>query len=283
MTAQRVAVVTDSTASLPAHVVAESRLTVVPLQVVVDGRSLAEGLEITSAEVAEALLDSRPVTTSRPSPTTFAETYRSLGAREVVSVHLSGELSGTVGAARVASREVEADGITVRVVDSRSLGLGLGFAARAGSRAAASGAGVDEVARVAATCAYDSLLWLYVDTLEYLHRGGRIGTAAALLGSALSVKPLLHLVDGRVEALERVRTASRALARLEELVVAAAGERTVDIGVQHLGARERAGQLTERLRARLPGVRDVYLEEVGAVVGAHAGPGVVGVVMAPAV
>ena len=276
------AVVTDSTAYLPDRLVVEQGLVVVPLQVVIDGRSLAEGVEVGSREVAEALAARQPVTTSRPAPAAFAQTYREAGTARVVSVHLSGDLSGTVGAAQVAAREVAADGIAVDVVDSRSLGLGLGFAALAAARSARAGADLNEVAMAAARCAYATALWLYVDTLEHLRRGGRIGPAAAMLGSALAVKPLLHLVDGRLEPLERVRTAARALSRLEEIVVAEAGPRRVDVGVQHLAAADRAEELAERLRRRLPGLRDLHVGEVGAVVGAHVGPGMIGVVVAPA-
>ncbi len=274
-----------TTAYLPAGLVEMHRMTVVPLQVVVGGRSLAEGVEVTSAEVAEALRTWRPVTTSRPSPQTFAETYRALvggGATAVVSVHLSGELSGTADAARVAAREVAADGIEVEVVDSRSMGMGLGYTALAAARAAADGRSAREAAQAAARTGLASSLWLYVDTLEYLRRGGRIGSAAAMLGSALAVKPLLHLVDGRLEPLERVRTSSRALSRLEELVADEAADRAVDVAVQHLAAPDRAEEVAGRLRARLPNLRTLHVGEVGAVVGAHVGPGMLGVVVAPA-
>ena len=274
--------VTDSTACLPADVAEDHGLTVVPLQVVVGGRSLAEGVEVSSDEVARALREWRPVTTSRPSPQTFAETYRSLGAAEVVSVHLSADLSGTADAARLAARQVADEGITVTVVDSRSLGLGLGFVAVAAARAALDGASAEAVARVARRLAPEVAIWLYVDTLEYLRRGGRIGAAAAVVGSALSVKPLLHLVDGRLEPLERVRTTGRALARLEELAVREAGDREVDVAVQHLAASERAREVADRLTARLPKARSIHVGEVGAVVGAHVGPGMLGVVVAPA-
>jgi DegV family protein with EDD domain len=277
-----VAVVTDSTAYLPADVVERHGLTVVPLQVVVGGKSLAEGVEVTSDEVARALREWRPVTTSRPSPQTFAETYRSLGTPEVVSVHLSADMSGTADAARMAARQIADEGIAVTVVDSRSLAMGLGFVAVAAARAALDGAAADAVARVARRLAPEVAIWLYVDTLEYLRRGGRIGAAAAVVGSALSVKPLLHLVDGRLEPLERVRTTGRALARLEELAVREAGEREVDVAVQHLAAPERAGHVADRLQARLPKARSMYVGEVGAVVGAHVGPGMLGVVVAPA-
>jgi len=278
-----VAVVTDSTAYLPADLIERNRLTVVPLQVVVGGRSLAEGVEVSSDEVAQALREWRPVTTSRPSPQTFADTYRALGVPEVVSVHLSSDLSGTADAARVAARQVEGEGIAVTVVDSRSLGMGLGFVALAAARAVLDGADAETAARVARRLAPEVCTWVYVDTLDYLRRGGRINAAAAVVGSALSVKPLLQLVDGRLEPFERVRTTGRALARLEELAVREAGDRSVDVAVQHLASPERARDMADRLAAALPRVRSLHVGEVGAVVGAHVGPGMLGVAVAPAV
>ncbi len=280
----RVAVVTDSTAYLPPELVEAHSLTVVPLQVVIGGRSLAEGVEVTSAQVADALHDWTPVTTSRPAPALFAQTYRRLaaeGATSVVSVHLSADMSGTVAAARTAAAEVDGE-VHVEVVDSRSLGMGLGFAVLAAARAAASGEPVEEVARAASRTAFATHAWLYVDTLEYLRRGGRIGAAQALLGSALAVKPLLRLQDGRLEPLERVRTTSRALARLEEVALAEAGGRRVDVAVHHLASPLQAKDMAERLRARIPDLRDLYIGEVGAVVGAHVGPGMLAIVVAPA-
>ena len=256
----------------------------VPLQVVVRGRSLAEGVEVSSGEVARALLDGQPVTTSRPAPQLFAQTYRALaagGARGIVSVHLSGELSGTVEAARIAARQVAEDAIDVNVVDSRCLGMGLGYAVLAALRAVRDGADAASAAQEARRRALATSAWLYVDTLDYLRRGGRISPAAAVVGSALAVKPLLQLVDGRLEPLERVRTASRALARLEEIIVADVDGRPVDLAVHHLAAPDRAHELAERLVARLPGVGAPYVGEVGAVVGAHVGPGMIGVVTAP--
>jgi DegV family protein with EDD domain len=279
-----VAVVTDSTACLPADLIADAAVTVVPLQVVVDGRSHAEGVAITGSQVAEALTAHRQVTTSRPSPQAFADTYRALvagGASELVSVHLSGDLSGTVEAARTAAREVAEEGVQARVVDSRSLGMGLGYAVLAAAATARGGGIAAEVAERAARVAMASATYVYVDTLEYLRRGGRIRAAQAAVGSALAVKPLLHLVDGRLEPLERVRTSSRALERLEEVVAAEAGDREVDLAVHHLAAEEAAGQVAERLQQRLPRSRRMVLSEVGAVVGAHVGPGMVAVVVSP--
>ncbi|HET9656796.1 MAG TPA: DegV family protein [Kineosporiaceae bacterium] len=285
MSAPTVAVVTDSTAYLPRDLVAEHGITVVPLQVVVAGRSLAEGVEVSSEEVAEALLAGRSVTTSRPAPQLFAETYRRLGAdgaTGIVSVHMSGELSGTVEAARIAAKEVAGGGAEVEVVDSRGLGMGLGYAVLAALRAIGRGGDASAAAREARRRALATSAWLYVDTLEYLRRGGRISPAVARVGSALAVKPLLQVVDGRLEPLDRVRTASRALARLEEVIVGEVGDDPVDVAVHHLASAERAGELADRLRERLPALRSLYVGEVGAVVGAHVGPGMLGVVAAPA-
>jgi DegV family protein with EDD domain len=199
----------------------------------------------------------------------------------VVSVHLSAELSGTCDAATTAAAEVERDGIEVRVVDSRSLAMGLGFAVLAAAQAAADGQPMPAVVDAAVRRAAATRTMFYVDTLEHLRRGGRIGAAAALLGTALAVKPLLHVDDGRIAPLEKVRTTSRALARLEDLAVQHAGDASVDVAVQHLAAPDRAEALAERLRVRVPALGDLHVSEVGAVVGAHVGPGLLGVVVSP--
>ena len=277
----RVAIVTDSTAYLPDVLVSEYGIDVVPLQVVIAGTAYDEVPSGAGDIVAEALRGWRPVTTSRPAPTMFAAAYQraaDAGCSAVVSVHLSGQMSGTVDTARVAAAEAA---VPTQVVDSRSLGMGLGFAVLAAARAAASGAGPDEVAEVARRRAASSSVVFYVDTLEHLRRGGRIGAAAALVGSALAVKPLLTLVDGHIQPLEKVRTAGKAIARLEELAVGHAGARPVDVAVHHLGGQARADVLAERLRARLPELGELCVSEVGAVVGAHVGPGMLAVVVSP--
>ncbi|MGW2396565.1 DegV family protein [Kitasatospora sp. NPDC001664] len=299
---RRIALLTDSTAYLPEEAVDRHRIAVVPLSVVVGGEVLADGVEISPKDVAEALRAKQRVTTSRPSPETFAEAYRAAaeaGFEAVVSVHISAELSGTVEAARLAAAEAP---LPVEVVDSRLVGMALGHVVLAAAEAiaalqagAAGEAGVAGVAGASGNVAADLAAvvaaasgraartsgFFYVDTLEYLRRGGRIGAAQALLGSALSVKPLLHLSGGRIEPLEKVRTASRAIARLEEIAVERAGADEVDITVHHLAAADRAEPLAERLRARVPGLRELTVLEVGAVIGAHVGPGLLAVVVAP--
>lgn len=277
----RVAVVTDSTADLPAELCAARGITVVPLAVTIDGVTGLEGEQVTPADVARAFAARRgAVSTSRPTPESFLAAYRRLleaGADAVASVHLSAALSGTVESATLAAREL---GDRVRVVDARSTAMGLGFAVLDAAATAADGGDLAAV-RDAALAAIDRTeMFFYVDTLEYLRRGGRIGAASALLGTALSVKPILHVLDGAIVVREKVRTASRALARLADLSVAAAGGADVDIAVHHLAAAARAEALTETLAARLGGrLHDRYVLETGASVAAHVGPGVIGVVV----
>jgi DegV family protein with EDD domain len=276
-----VAIVTDSTSYLPAELVGAHGIRIVPLQVVIGGAAHDEGAEATSTTVAEALRTWTPVTTSRPSPGAFLEVYEKAaaeGCEGIVSVHLSADMSGTHESATLAARDSP---VPTRVVDSRSLGMGLGFAVVSAAEAAAAGADIDEVARAAEKRAAASTAIFYVDTLEHLRRGGRIGAGAALLGSALAVKPLLHLVDGHIEPLEKVRTSARAIARLEELALTHAGDAKVDVAVAHLANLERATLLAGRLRERLARLGSLYVNEVGAVVGAHVGPGMLSVVVAP--
>lgn len=275
-----IAVVTDSTACLTDDQRRESGVEVVPIHVIVDGRDYLDGVDISSAEVAAALSRYAAVSTSKPTPQQFLDAYTAAadrGAQSVLSVHLSSALSGTYDAARLAARDAP---IPVKVVDSRTIAMGLGFSALNAAAAVAGGADLAEATEVAQRTAAGSQVLFYVDTLEFLRRGGRIGKASAWLGSALRVKPLLHVVDGEVAPLEKGRTASRALGRLADLVVEAAGDRRVLVAVQHLDAAQRAEEMAERLREQLR--IGVLVCEVGAVMGVHVGPGLVAVAVAPA-
>ena len=281
MSTQRVAVVADSTLSIPGDLADEAGIRVVPVHVVIDGSSLREGLDITPDQVADELRNGASVTTSRPSPQEFVSVYRAAaeaGATGVVSVHLSAELSGTAQAAKIAARSA---GIPVEVVDSRTITMAGGFAALDAAAAAADGASVEEAAEVARRTAAASSLFFYVHTLEYLQRGGRIGTAQRYLGTALRVRPLLGMEDGRVAALEKVRTSNKALLRLAELATeAAAGLDQPRLAVHHLQAEASANTVLEALLAAMPGAPHVE-SEVGAVIAAHTGPGVVAVAVVP--
>jgi DegV family protein with EDD domain len=275
-----VAVVTDSTACLPAGTIEELDISVVPLRVTLGARTAVDGVTVTSSEVARALRAKVAVSTSRPTPAEFAARYQQLlddGASHVVSVHLSSALSGTWESAVLASQDFPHG--AVRVVDSRSTAMGLGFPVLAAARRAADGGSAADVQGAASAAVDHTRTYFYVDTLEYLRRGGRIGTAAALFATTLSVKPLLQLVEGQIVGLEKVRTSSKALARLVELTVRAAGRADVDLAVHHVAAQERAATVEAQLREQIPRLGEVHTAELGPVISAHLGPGVVGTVI----
>ena len=277
-----VAVITDSTAYLPSGWAAKYGISVVPVQVVVAGQPYDETEDQQAERVVEALEQWHPVTTSRPSPERFFECFRAAqeaGATSIVVATLSAAMSATYESALLAAKECT---ISVRVIDSRSIAMGLGFAVISGAEAASLGANEFDVTSIIERRAEASRVFFYVDTLEYLRRGGRVSSTRAVVGQALKVKPLLQLVDGHVQQVDKVRTASKALARLADLAVEAAGDAEVDIAVQHLSAPERAQQLVDILQERLPAATIVQCP-VGGVVGAHVGPGMVAVVVAPKV
>lgn len=323
-----VAVVTDSTASLSRDQANSAGVTIIPLQVVIDGVSRAESEDaVTPAVVAQALRAGKPVTTSRPTPEAFAAVYADLAAvgfDAIVSVHLSRAMSATCEGA---TKAAETASVPVTVVNSTTLAMAVGFAVLTGAEAAQAGGSALEVADVVRRRAADATTYFYVDSLEHLRRGGRIGAAAALFGSALSVKPLLTVSKGTIRPHERLRTAAKALARLEELAVIAYAQaaRTsdrADIAVHHLdnldGARSLAGRLRQRLYSSQPSGSDadcvnrapngappdlsprdrsgppdgaaldcpgseITIAEVSAVLGAHVGPGMLGIVVSPRV
>jgi DegV family protein with EDD domain len=280
----RVHVVTDSTADLPAGLVEAEGLdiTIVPLNVHFGAETFRDKIDLTNEEFFRRLATS-PVlpTTSQPAVGDFEAAYRRLAADggPIVSIHISSRLSGTYQAARLAAGTLGGEGATVAVVDSLNTSLGLGFLVIAAARQARAGAGLAEiVAQVERMVPQIHLVFL-VDTLEYLQRGGRIGRAQALLGSLLSIKPILRLDEGQVVPLRRERTRARALDAL--VAVASDLERVTTLGVIHSGAPADARTLAERLA---PAVRPpltpeaILISEFGPVVGTHTGPGAVGFV-----
>lgn len=284
----RVAVVTDSTASLPPGLVEASGVVVVPLDVVVDGVAHREGVDISPAQIVEALRAGAVVRTAHPGPDAFARAYARVaarGAREIVSVHLSGELSGTVTSAQLGAQTAA---VPVHVVDSRTVAMGLGLATLAAARAAAAG---DEaagdgtaVARAAERRAATSAVRFAVDSLDQLRAGGRLGAVAATLGTVLGLRPVLAVRDGRIDVIEKVRTSARARDRVVELTLADAARRErFELAVHHLADPAAAAALVERLTGACgPALRGVHVAELSAVVGAHVGPGVVGIAIADA-
>jgi DegV family protein with EDD domain len=279
-------VVTDSAAALPADwlsgLEAEGLVRVIPMPVMVGTDIYGEGEDDILETIALALAAGTPVKTSRPSPGQFEQAYRAArrqGYEAVVSVHISGELSGTADAARLAAGRVD---IPVEVVDSHTVGMALGMAVQAGVAAAAAGAGPAAVAAAAAGQAARTRVYFYVPSLEQLRRGGRIGAAASLLGTMLAIKPILAVDGGRIVPLEKVRSAAKAVARLEEIVAAEAQAhpgQSVRLAVHHFGNPDEAESLAGRLAAALPDCPPAQISSLPAVLAAHAGLGVLAVIV----
>lgn len=280
----RVHIVTDSTADLPPGLVEREGLdvTTVPLSVHFGSETFRDKVDLTSEEFFRRLATS-PVlpTTSQPAVGDFEAVYRRLAADGVpiCSIHISSRLSGTYQAAVLAAGGVAGEGATVRVLDSLNASLGLGLLVIAAARLARDGAGLDAVAALVEQMTPHIHLIFVLDTLEYLQRGGRVGRAQALIGSLLSIKPILRLDEGVVAPLRRERTRARAL----ETLVSLAGEldRVTTLGIIHSGAPADAVALADRLApiVRPPVARDqVHISEFGPVVGTHTGPGAVGFV-----
>jgi fatty acid kinase fatty acid binding subunit len=279
--AAAVAVVTDSTACLPAGLAARRGIGVVPLRVVAGALAADDGPSALSGALGAELGRGARLSTASPAPERFAAAYAAAaqaGAAAVVSVHVSAGLSGTVNSARLAASGAP---VPVRVVDSRSLGMGLGFAVLAAADAAKAGADPGGVAAAACGRAGSLRSFFVLDTLDQLGAGGRLPGDHPGAGSRLSARPLLHLAGGRVAVLEKLRTPSAAVRRLEEVAAEFAAGRPVDVAVQYLGPAERGVTLAGRLEQLIPGARHRYLAEAGPVIRAHTGPGMLGVVIAP--
>jgi DegV family protein with EDD domain len=276
-----VGIVTDSTCYLPAEVIAELAIEVVPLQVISNGSAFNEVGGITVDEVAAVLRSGKSVTTSRPNPEVFVEAFEKLhhaGHESIVSVHISSELSGTYESAMLASRKVN---FKVDVVDSRGIAMMLGFAVQAGAKLANSGGSHAEVLDlIQRKCAGASIIF-YVDSLEFLEKGGRITAMQAKMGASMNLKPLLHIINGKVEQQELVRSSEKSIARMIEIVAAAARIKS-EIAIHHVEAFESASLVAKELK-EITGVEVIPISSAGAVVGTHVGPGALAVVVSPQV
>jgi DegV family protein with EDD domain len=271
-----VRVVTDSTSDISQADAERLGITVVPLNIHFGTEQLRDGVDIKPPEFFRRLTESKTLPkTSQPSAGAFLEVYQRL-AREtdaILSVHLSGKLSGTLNSAR-AARDALGGRARVDVLDSETVSWPLGAAARAAQEAALAGRSLEECAAAARDCVARTHLVFVLDTLEYLQKGGRIGRARAWLGQVLNIKPVLTVRDGEVAPLERVRSRTRAEERLFELIVAHK-DRAERLAVCHSSSDEEAERWAERLRTTIPGV-PVETGWLGPVVGVYAGPNVLG-------
>lgn len=273
----KVAIVTDSTAYLNDDLIKQNNLHVIPLHVNWSGKSLRDNVDIMAGEFYQKLVQAKEMpTTSQPSAGEFFDFYSEVAktAESIVSVHISSELSGTIASANAAAQMME--GFPIEIVDSRSTSMGLGFMALAAARAAAAG-GDHKVAADAARALVSKMnLVFVVDTLEFLHRGGRIGGAQRLLGSMLSIKPLLQLENGRIEPLDKVRTKRKAVQRLLEI----AKERNGAGGKLHIAILNSVAQAeAESLAAEVQDTlnpAELHVVGISPVIGTHTGPGAIG-------
>lgn len=271
-----VKVVTDSTADLPQQIIDDLDLTVVPLTVLFGEETYKEGVEISRedffARLTNGVVHPR---TSQPSIGDFVDVYKKLSGEghEIVSVHISEKLSGTMNSARLAAAEVP--DAKIEIVDTELAALALGLVAKATGEAAKEGKSLEEVAAVARDAAAKTNVYFVLDTLEYLQKGGRIGKAAALIGGLLSLKPILTVVDGEVHPHTKVRTLSKAVAKLGEITVD--GGPYAETGIIH----EAHGAAVDTLLDQMKGLTDkpIIDGKIGAVIGVYTGPGVIGVAL----
>jgi DegV family protein with EDD domain len=276
-----VSVVTDSTSYLPPDLVERNGIAVVPLYVVFGGDRTVPEVDITDypAFFEELRTAEKLPTTSQPSVGDFTEVFEPLLADggEVVSVHISGGLSGTPEAARQAKEALTRDGKggeRIEVVDSTTAAGGLGFMVLAAAKAARDGGSAKEVAEQVAAARRELRLWFAIDTLEFLKRGGRVGAASAWIGSTLKVKPILT-VENEMTPVERVRTSSRAFERLVEYARGCADSGADAWSAQHINAPDQCERLVERC-TEIYGHPPTIVSEIGPVLSAHTGPGLLG-------
>ena len=272
-----VKIVTDSTAYLPPELITRYGIEVVPLKVLFGPEAYTEGVDISNEEFYRKLAQASTLpTTSQPSIGDFVQVYDK-AAREaapILSIHISSKLSATINSALNAKDELPQ--VQIEVVDSLCSCMGMGMIVLAAARAAEEGQALSQIRASIERLIKGMHLFFVVDTLEYLHKGGRIGGAATLLGTALRIKPILCVKDGQIDALARVRTKRKAVARMLELVEERVQRgAAVHVAVLHAQAAEEALALQEEVRARFD-CAEMHLSELGPVIGTHVGPRAVG-------
>lgn len=273
----KVALVTDSTTYLPKEFLDQYTIRVVPEMIIWSGQELRDGIDIQPKEFYTRLQAARVMpTTSQPSPTAVKEVFDKLLVEgyDILGIFISSKFSGTYSSAEQAKAMLPNNNI--EVIDSLTGSMGAGWPILSAARAAEKGASLAECKSIAKKALYHVGILLMLDTLEYLHRGGRIGGAQRFLGNALNLKPILEVVEGSFIGLERVRTRQKALKRLVELLVERIGGKVpVHLAVLHANAPQLVDQLHDEAAARVHPVESI-LADVSPAVGVHLGPGTVG-------
>ncbi len=277
----KTAIITDSSAYLPEELVQKYGIHVIPLTVIFGEEMLLDVVEISISEFHRRLSEG-PIhpSTTQPNPEDFTALYEKLANDydNIVAILISSDLSGTVNSALVAKEAF--DRVPVRVVDSRSTSMGLGLAVLAAAEAASAGKSLDEVEAAAQQVCSNVKVLFVVDTLEYLHKGGRIGGASRFLGTALGLKPLLHINDGRVDGLEKIRTKHKAIERMLELASEYFNGQPVHMSVIHAAVPEEAEALKSTVQERFNCI-DLHVTDLSPAIATHAGPGTLGIAICP--
>jgi len=272
-----VRIVTDSTSDLPPELASELGIAVVPLSVIFGDDVYRDKVDITHDLFYEKLVSSKVLpTTSAPSVGDFLAVYEPLlkETDEIVAIHLSSKLSATYNNACQAAQYLADRGARIEVIDSLSVSFGIMFMSIAAARAARAGATVEEIRTLVESMIPRVHIFVVLDTLEYVRRGGRIGRARAFLGAVLRVKPILSFRGGEVHPEERVRTKSLALERMFQ--IATSYPRATDVGIGYSTNAQEAEELRRRLEAALPGAK-IHVARLGPVLGVHGGPGTLGI------
>ena len=276
--------VTDSTAYIPQELRVKYDMHVIPLKICIQDTTCNEEGDITKEEFYRLLADvSTAPTTSQPAVGEFLALYEPLVEDEddeVISIHISEGLSGTVPNARMAAQQVVPG--RIHVVDSRTSAGGLMILVLAAGEAIATGKSVDEVLAMLDRMVDESCAYFMVENLAYLHKGGRINTASRYLGTLLNIKPILYMHEGKIQALDKTRTSARARGRVLDEVAGKLGDRPAHVVVAHIQAAEAAGEMVQRARERL-NCETVYMQEVGPAIGTHVGPGFLGICACPVI
>lgn len=274
----KVRIVTDSTADIPADVREKYGITMVSLKVLFGEETYRDAVDLTTEEFYSRLTAS-PVLpkTSQPSPAEFLEVYEQLLAEDpttpIVSIHLASVLSGTYQSATIAKSMVEIEGADIRVIDSCSASYGHGMQVVLAAQMAENGASADEIVAAAAERQQNTGIYFLVDTLDYLQKGGRIGKAAAMIGSILNIKPILSLEpNGTVTAVDKARGSKKAMAKIVELLKQRFGNDELALAVAKTNDEATANELRDRLTAEL-NIKEIHYTTVGTVIGTYTGPG----------
>jgi DegV family protein with EDD domain len=277
-----VAIVTDSTACIPAELAARMGVRVVQQQLQI-GDEFDDEARVSGEQISRAMRGKTPVTTAPPDPGAFFWAYQDAavsGASAVVSLHISSRMSQTCQMAKEAAGQVS---VPVHVLDSGTLGMSLGFAVLAAARVARSGGVVGQVLAIAGVRIARSTELLHVESLEWLRRSGRIGAAQHLIGTAFAIKPMLTVRRGEVAPLDRTVGGERALRKMVDRAVTVAGGRPVDVAVEHIGVDDRVPAVVDALRGRVANLKELLPVSVTSIITAHVGPGAMGITISPAV